>query len=91
MGRHALTLPAASRRRPYARDVLPDWLLWLLPVPLATLAAIGWASWSSRAPGPGDTADSVEQYARFRAALGGSVQGTGPDDAGRRARSPLDT
>ena len=53
--------------------MLPDWLLWLLPVPLATLGAVAWASWSSRTPGPRDTADTVEQYARFRAALGSSV------------------
>ena len=58
----------------------PDWLLWLLPVPLATLAAIGWASWSSRARGPQDAAESVEQYARFRAALGEQVRRPGAPD-----------
>lgn len=44
--------------------------MWLLPVPLATLAAVAWSSWSSRAR-PQDPEDTVEQYARFRAALAG--------------------
>ena len=48
---------------------MPDWLLWLLPVPLATVAAIAWAAWSSRTRGPVDTAEGVEAYERFRAAL----------------------
>ena len=58
--------------RTYARAVLPAWLMWLLPVPVATLAAVAWSSWSSRARGPQDAADTVEAYARFRAALAGS-------------------
>lgn len=57
----------------------PDWLLWLLPVPLATTAAIAWATWRSRARGPQDTADSVQEYARFRAALGAQVSPRGQD------------
>ncbi|MCW2679306.1 MAG: hypothetical protein JWM62_707 [Frankiales bacterium] len=48
---------------------VPDWLLWLLPVPVATLAAIGWTAWSNRSRGPQDTADGVAAYERFRAAL----------------------
>jgi cytochrome c-type biogenesis protein CcmH/NrfF len=48
---------------------LPDWLLWLLPLPLATGAAVVWASWTSRTRGPADTKDSVRDYERFRAAL----------------------
>ena len=48
---------------------VPDWLLWLLPVPVATVAAIAWAAWSSRTRGPEDTADGVAAYERFRAAL----------------------
>ena len=48
---------------------LPDWLLWLLPVPLATVAAIAWAAWSSRTRPPEDTADGVAAYERFRQAL----------------------
>jgi hypothetical protein len=48
---------------------VPDWLLWLLPVPLATAAAIAWGAWSSRSRGPQDTADGVAAYERFRRAL----------------------
>ena len=48
---------------------MPDWLLWLLPVPVATLGAVAWAAWTSRARGPQDTADGVAAYERFRAAL----------------------
>lgn len=47
----------------------PSWLLWLLPVPMATLGAIAWASWSSRARSPQDPAVSVREHQRFRAAL----------------------
>ena len=49
--------------------MLPDWLLWLLPVPLATLGAVAWASWAGRSRGPVETAESVQAYERFRAAL----------------------
>ncbi len=55
----------------------PAWLLWLLPVPVATLAAVAWASWAGRSRGPVETAESVQAYERFRAAL------QPPDDAGR--------
>lgn len=48
---------------------LPDWLLWLLPVPLATGFAIGWVSWRTRVRGPQRPDESVQDYARFRAAL----------------------
>ncbi len=49
--------------------MLPDWLLWLLPVPLATLGAIAWVSWTSRTRRPQSTLDTVQDYERFRAAL----------------------
>ena len=65
MGRIALR--AAPRR--YDRAVLPAWLIWLLPVPVATLAAIAWASWTSRARGPVEAVESVQEYERFRQAL----------------------
>ena len=52
---------------------MPDWLLWLLPVPVATGAAIAWAAWANRAPRPEDTADGVAAYERFRAALADST------------------
>lgn len=47
----------------------PAWLAWLLPVPMATLAAVGWNSWRARARGPVAVIDSVEAYERFRQAL----------------------
>jgi hypothetical protein len=76
VGRNAL-IAAVGRT---LGDVLPDWLLWLLPVPLATLAALAWSSWQARSRGPQDAARSVQDYARFRAALGGSVGApTAPD------------
>jgi hypothetical protein len=53
--------------------VPPEWLLWLLPVPLATLAAIAWVCWANRSRGPQDTAVSVREHERFRAALGSVV------------------
>lgn len=48
---------------------VPAWLLWLLPVPAATLAAVAWGAWSGRTRGPQDTADGVAAYERFRRAL----------------------
>ena len=65
MGRQPLELRAA----PYPERVPPEWLLWLLPVPLATLAAVAWASWAGRARGPVETAESVQAYERFRQAM----------------------
>lgn len=53
---------------------MPDWLLWLLPVPLATLGAVAWAAWSNRARGPGDTAEGVAAYERFRQVLARPVE-----------------
>ncbi len=48
---------------------MPAWLVWLLPVPVATLAAVAWTTWSSRTRGPVETTDSVQAYERFRQAL----------------------
>ena len=48
---------------------MPAWLLWLLPLPVATLGAIAWTSWSARARRPAQAFDSVEDFQRFRAAL----------------------
>ena len=63
---------------------MPDWLVWLLPVPAATLAAIAWAAWSGRARGPEKPADSVQAYERFRQALAAPVP-TPRGDASDRA------
>ena len=49
---------------------MPSWLLWLAPVPLATLGAVAWTAWSGRARGPQEARASVADHARFRAALG---------------------
>ncbi|PZS35096.1 MAG: hypothetical protein DLM59_03520 [Pseudonocardiales bacterium] len=44
-------------------------LVWTLAPLAVTLLAIAWISWRSRPRGPGDPIDTVEQHARFRAAL----------------------
>ncbi len=84
MGRLTLTAtdePACGR---YAAS-MPAWLVWLLPIPLATLAAIAWAAWSSRARGPEEAIDSVQAYERFRAAM------TTPVTQPRTGRDPAAT
>ena len=48
---------------------MPSWLLWLAPVPLATLGAIAWTAWSTRSRGPAEASESVAAYERFRNAL----------------------
>lgn len=48
---------------------VPAWLLWLLPVPVATVGAVAWAAWTGRSRGPQDTDEGVQAYAKFRAAL----------------------
>ena len=48
---------------------MPSWLMWLAPVPLATLAAVAWTAWTGRSRGPGEASASVADHARFRAAL----------------------
>lgn len=45
---------------------------WVLPA-TTTLLAICWAAWVRRTPRPLGDADTVETYARFRAALSASV------------------
>ena len=67
---------------------MPSWLLWLAPVPLATLAAIAWTAWSGRARGPAEAEDSVAAYERFRAAL---APPPGDDSAGDDPRGPRTT
>jgi hypothetical protein len=72
-GRCSTTASRSGSERPerpartYAPTVLPAWLMWLLPVPVATLAAVVWSSWSARAR-PQDPEDTVEQYAGSRRA-----------------------
>ena len=57
---------------------MPDWLLWLLPVPVTTCAAIAWVGWASRTRGPGAVQDSVQDYERFRAAMARPVEPPSP-------------
>ena len=52
---------------------MPDWLLWLLPVPLTTGLAVVWVAWGSRTRGPGSTADTVGEHERFRRAMAAPV------------------
>jgi hypothetical protein len=44
-------------------------LLWLAAPVAATLAAIGWAHWSTRERGPAETEETVAAYERFRSAM----------------------
>ena len=48
---------------------MPMWLVWLSPLPIATLGAIAWTVWAGRRRGPERTEDTVQAYERFRAAL----------------------
>lgn len=48
---------------------MPDWLIWLLPVPVATIAAIAWSAWANRPRGPVEAEESVRAHERFRQAL----------------------
>jgi cytochrome c-type biogenesis protein CcmH/NrfF len=71
MGRHAVA--AATTLPP-----VPAWLVWLLPVPVATLAAAAWVAWSGRVRRPAQPLDSVADYARFRRALAQPVRDRRP-------------
>lgn len=65
---------------------MPSWLLWLSPVPLATLAAIGWTVWAGRPRGPGRASASVAEHQRFRAALGADPGAAPPEPPPSGAR-----
>ena len=68
---------------------MPDWLLWLLPVLLAPLAAVAWTAFSSRTRGPVEAIDSVQAYERFRQALAAPVPT--PGARSRRRAAPVRT
>lgn len=57
---------------------MPDWLLWLLPVPVATGLAVVWVSWTSRTRGPGSPHSSVRAHERFGDALRKPPPGSPP-------------
>ena len=63
---------------------MPAWLIWLCPVPLATVGAIIWASWSTRTRRPAAAIDSVVAYEKFCLAMTAPVPG-------QRARTANDT
>ena len=44
-------------------------MLFLLPIPVSLVLAIGWAAWVSRPRKPVQAIDSVEQYRRALDAL----------------------
>lgn len=67
---------------------MPDWLLWLIPVPLATLGAICWGAWAGRARGPEAAIDSVQAHERFREAMAQPVPQ--PARSGRKAERRAD-
>lgn len=52
---------------------MPAWLVWLLPVPIATIAAVAWTAWTSRTRRPVKAVDSVLAYEKFRQALNAPV------------------
>jgi cytochrome c-type biogenesis protein CcmH/NrfF len=60
---------------------VPAWLLWLLPVPLATVGAICWTAWTGRRRGPEQVQDSVAAHQRFREALAAPPRDGGPGSA----------
>ena len=51
---------------------MPEWLLWLTPVPVATLAAIGWTAVTARRRGAARASESVQAYERFRTVMQGT-------------------
>jgi len=60
---------------------------WLLPV-VTTVLAVVWATWVRRSPRPAGDDETVEAYARFRAALARSSAPATPISApGNTARS----
>ena len=66
---------------------MPSWLLWLVPVPLATLAAVAWTAWAGRPRRPESPEESMRAHERFRAALG--PPGTAPPVPAPRQRTPF--
>ncbi len=69
---------------------MPAWLIWLCPVPLATVGAIAWASWSTRTRRPAAAIDSVVEYEKFCLAMTTPVPGPRPRPGGeaRDVRRP---
>lgn len=45
-------------------------LWWLIPAAGATLLAMAWVAWSTRTRRPADTHETLEDYERFKEAMG---------------------
>ena len=63
---------------------MPAWLVWLLPVPVATLGAVAWTTWISRSRRPVEVSDSVEAHERFRRAMTTPLPDARPEPRKRR-------
>ena len=48
---------------------LPSWILWLSPVVVMPLLAVGWTAWASRARPPVQAISTVQQHDAFRRAI----------------------
>lgn len=59
---------------------------WVLPA-VATLVAVCWTSWVRRPPRQLSDGETIDRYARFRAALA-TPSDTDSPPAGNSARSP---
>ena len=66
---------------------LPDWLLWLLPLPVATSGAIAWVAWRSRTRRPQGPRESIREHERFRAAMAAPLPAARPRSGSRRSSS----
>ncbi|HET8614766.1 MAG TPA: hypothetical protein VFL94_04505 [Actinomycetales bacterium] len=64
----------------------PFWFWWLVPV-LSTVVVVAGVRWSRRDRRPTDSDRSVEEYARFRAALGPERHPETTDPAETRSRA----
>ena len=58
---------------------MPAWLVWLLPLPVATLCAVAWTTWTSRSRRPVEISDSVQAHERFRRAMATPLPPPPPD------------
>lgn len=61
-------------------------LMWLAPVPLATVAAILWRLWTGRSRRPASPEESMRAFRRFGAAIASPPGGHQDDPRQRAAR-----
>ncbi len=67
---------------------MPAWLIWLCPVPLATVGAILYGSWTTRTRRPAAAIDSVTEYEKFCLAMTAPSVVPGPRQRPAAARTP---